>query len=173
MSSVKLSEATKIDFTGTVNGGFEKFSAYNDDVKKLLRSGKGSKVCVIIDRGYGFKEKAPYVVRDHLNLTGYNPLVGPNDPCGERFPAVNSTYIAEGGVGNGVKQAVVAGLRDGVVPTADDIAFLQSVGADGYSYNLVPAMIIAAHAGWKVLGIVVPEGVDANSVISNLDKGEK
>lgn len=173
MTKVKLSEATKIDFTGTANGGFEKFTAYNDDIKKLLRSGKTSKVCVIIDRGYGFKEKAPYVVRDHLNLTGYNPLVGPNDPCGERFPAVNSTYITDGDFVNNGRSAVIAGLREGVVPTPDDVSFLESIGAEGYSYNLVPAMIIAAHAGWKVLGIIVPEGVDANTVVSELAKGDK
>jgi hypothetical protein len=170
MTNVKLSEATKIDFTGTASG-FEKFTAYGDKVKELLRNAKGPKVCVIVDRGFGFKKQAPYVVIDHLNLTGYNPLVGPNDPCGERFPAVNNTYITD--VAVELPKAVVAGLRDGVTPDADDVSFLHSMGADCCSYNLVPTMIIAAHSGWKVLGVVVPEGVNADTVVSEIEKGGK
>src|SRR4051812_5026180 len=122
MTQVKLSEATKIDFTGTATG-FQNFAAYGEGVKKLLRNSKGPKVCVIVDQAFGFKDKeAPYVVHDHLNLTGYNPLVGPNDPCGERFPAVNNTYITDSSVD--LPKAVVAGLREGVQPSGEDVSFL-------------------------------------------------
>jgi purine nucleoside phosphorylase len=174
MTNVKLSEATKIDFTGTASG-FQNFAEYGEEVKKLLRNSSGHKVCVIVDRGFAFKDEAPYVVRDHLNLTGHNPLVGPNDPCGERFPAVNNTYVAGSGdlSGAGVKEGVVAGLREGVVPSADDVSFIHSMGADCCSYNLVPAMIVAAHSGWKVVGVIVPEGVSADTVLSAMEKGGK
>jgi purine-nucleoside phosphorylase len=109
------------------------------------------------------RQEAPHVVRDHLNLTGTNPLVGPNDPCGERFPSVNDVYITD--LCPNLPRGVAAGLVGGVFPTREEMEFLRSLGADFCCYNLVPTMIVAAHAGLKVLGLVVPEGVEVNPVL--------
>ena len=162
---MSLNNTTIIDFTGTHEGA-SRFSTFGTDVISLIRSSSGTKVLVVIDRGYELPNVAPYVVRDHLNLTGNNPLVGINDPCGERFPSVNNVYITD--ACPHLSSGVAAGLKLGVVPTSEEMSFMRSLGADFYCYNLVPTMIVAAHAGWRVLGIVLPEGTDVQPVLKDV-----
>lgn len=159
---MSLTEAVKIDFGGKTPG-FQAFARFSEDVVKLLRKPAQNKLLIMVDRGYGFKTAVPQVVTDHLNLTGDNPLVGPNDPVGERFPSVNALYLTN--CMPGVPGGVVAGLKAGIKPTVEELELIHSLGGDFYSYNLVPAAIVAAHAGWKVLGIVIPEGADAEPIV--------
>jgi len=43
-----------------------------------------------------YDEKNIYLVRDHINLTGYNPLIGKNDDeIGDRFPDMSEAYFKE------------------------------------------------------------------------------
>lgn len=159
---MSLRGAMLIDFTGAIKpGGHDSF---NDAVVKLIRSGD-HKTVVIVDRGSCLQVSQPHLVTDHINLTGTNPLCGPNDPCGERFPVVNEIYHNTTGdeTIDKLPRGVAAGLKTGVVPRDEEMVKLKSLGADFCCYNLVPAMIVAAHAGLKVIGIVVPDGkVDAN-----------
>lgn len=159
---VSLTEAVKIDFAGKTPG-FQSFAKISDDVVVLLRKPAQNKLLIIVDRGYGFKTPAAYVVSDHLNLTGGNPLVGPNDPVGERFPSVNALYLT--GCNPETPTAIVAGVKEGIKPSADEVKLIHSLGGDCYSYNLVPTALVAAHAGWKILGIVIPEGADAEPIV--------
>jgi len=163
-SQISLKGASRIDFTGQLPD-FTHYPAFSSDVISLIRKGVGSRVLVVIDVGWGFGKAVPHKVRDHMNLTGSNPLVGPNDSCGERFPSVNSVYLSD--FLPELPAGVLAGLKPGVVPSADDLSLMRSLGADFYSYNLVPTMIVAAHAGFKVLGVVIPEGTD-KAAIANL-----
>ena len=163
LTKTMLEEATKIDFTGEVPG-FKAVDRFNQEVISLLRKPATRKVLVVVDRGYGLPTGAPHVVRDHLNLTGGNPLVGPNDPGGQRFPAVNDIYISL----SGAASAVAAGIKPGVQPTDEELNRIHWLGADFYCYNLVPTMIVAAHAGWKVLAVAVPEGADAAGFIQSV-----
>ena len=169
LSKVNLKESKRIDFTGTVSS-FEQFKSYGDEVVSLVRNSQGPKVLVVIDRGFACEKSTPYVVRDHLNLTGTNPLVGPNDPLGERFPSVNDIYVTD--VLSGLPIGIAAGLQPGIVPSPDELKLIRSLGGDFYCYHLVPTMIVAAHARWRVLGIVLPEGAKLDSAILNvLDNG--
>jgi hypothetical protein len=161
-STTRLAEGLRLDFTGEVSG-FKQLSAFSDEVIGLIRNATGPKLLTVLDRGYGFAKPQPHVVRDHLNMTGFNPLVGPNDSCGERFPAVNEIYLTD--LPGDFPLAIVAGLKPGVTPSAEDLQFIKSMGAEFYCYNLVPTMIVAAHAGWKVAAIVIPEGVKTLDVI--------
>ena len=46
--------------------------------------------------GEGLVAGSIVMIRDHLNLAGINPLVGPNDPrLGLRFPDMSDTYTPE------------------------------------------------------------------------------
>lgn len=167
---VNLRKAIRIDFTGSGAGGFESFDKFDERVIRYLRAGAASKLVVIVDSAIfmGEQENSPRIVTDHLNLTGDNPLVGPNDPCGTRFPVVNEIYMMPNQIRgpnetlpkrdclDRLRTCVVAGLSPGVVPSKKDEELIKSLGADLCSYNLVPSMIVAAHAGMKVLGIVVP-----------------
>lgn len=165
---VDLNKALRIDFTGTLDG-FEHKEGFGDDLVAMLRdSGAEPKVVIVVDCGYGFETKAPHVVRDHINLTGHNPLVGPNHPCGERFPAVNCIYITDNKLLPEFPSGIAAGIKQGTVPGEEELRLIRSFGADMYCYNLVPTMIIAAHARWRVLGIVVPEGADIASDVETL-----
>lgn len=153
-----------IDFTGTISGA-KQFDKFDDEVTSLIRN-SDEKLFVIVDKGTGFKKTEPFVVSDHINLTGGNPLVGPNDPCGERFPVVKDVYITD--KANGLSVGIAAGLKPGYAPSAKDLELLRTFGCDFCCYNLVPAMIIAAHAGRRVLGLVVPDGVAAESIVAKL-----
>ncbi len=153
-----------IDFTGTVPGS-KQFDKFGDDVTALIRNSE-DKTFVIVDKGTGFKKAEPFIVSDHINLTGTNPLVGPNDPCGDRFPVVKDVYMTDSA--NGLSVGIAAGLKPGYVPSAKDLELLRGFGCDFCCYNLVPAMIIAAHAHKRVVGLVIPDGVNAEAIVSKL-----
>ena len=57
-----------------------------------------------------------------------------------------------------MSSVVVAGLKKDQQLDAHDLDFIRQLGADCYCYNLVPTMLIAAHAGWRVLAVVGPAG---------------
>lgn len=153
-----------IDFSGTVQGS-KQFDKFSDEVVKLIRNSE-EKVFVIVDKGTGFKKAEPFIVSDHINLTGGNPLVGPNDPCGERFPAVQDVYMTE--KANGISVGIAAGLKPGYAPSEKDLELLRTFGCEVCCYNLVPAMIIAAHSHKRVVGLVVPDGVNAGPIAAKL-----
>lgn len=146
--------ACLVDYTGSVPGA-AKMAGFGPDFIKLIRSGDcKQKAVVVIDRGFGSKTDEVLVAADHVNLSGDNPLVGPNDPLGQRFPIVQGIYFNPL---EGWPQAVVAGLKNGAKPDSEEARALEEIGVGVCAYNLVPSMLIAAHAGWKVLGVIVPE----------------
>jgi hypothetical protein len=172
---VKLRYAKRIDFTGDIEG-YDNFDQFGPAVVELLRSESRSDVAIIVDRGYGFSSDhiQPHLIVDHINLSGDNPLVGPNNPIGQRFPVVNNIYISAAdtmdqeetwAMGNPLgklRNGIAAGVKQGLTLSEEDLKTIYKLGAGLYCYNLVPAMIVAAHAGLKVLGLVVPEGQQLN-----------
>jgi purine-nucleoside phosphorylase len=166
---VELKGAKIIDFTGKVAGA-QHFDNFSDQVTKAIRSHEGTKIAVVIDAGFGFETEAPHLVSDHINLTGTNPLLGPNDTCGERFPVVNDIYVTHfvpGKILPAIQQGVLGGLKQGFAPSADEIKRLKTLGAEFFSYNLAQTMIVAAHSGWKVLGIVLPSRLPVDGALMN------
>ncbi len=153
--------ARLVDFTGK-QSGFIQMKRFDREFIDLVRkTTDGSKSVVVLDTGFGGRYAGPLVARDHINLTGDNPLVGPNHPIGQRFPIIQGVYFTC--CIKGANKGVVAGLKEGVKPTSDDAQILRAIGVDICSYNLVPSMLVAAHAGWKVLGIVLPEGTSLST----------
>jgi hypothetical protein len=155
---LNLKDALQIDFSGKVPG-FQFHDGFGEKLISTLRNGSENKLVIMIDNCFGLDRSVPYVVKDHLNLTGTNPLIGPNNSCGPRFPVVNNIYLTDFPKGplSELTQGIAAGLKYGTVPTLEELDLLKSLGADFYCYHLVPSMIVAAHSGWKVVGIVVPE----------------
>jgi purine-nucleoside phosphorylase len=103
-------------------------------------------------------------IRDHLNLTGASPLVGPNDErLGPRFIDMSEPYApALRGLAASVAQARFgAPLREGVYvampgpsyETPAEVRMLRILGADLVGMSTVHEVIAARHAGLAVLGL--------------------
>jgi purine-nucleoside phosphorylase len=111
-------------------------------------------------------------ITDHLNLTGQNPLIGPNDErLGPRFPDMSTPYdprlgalldeaAAEAGVT--LRQGVYAGVLGPSYETPAEIRMLRTMGADLVGMSTVHEVIAAHHQGVPVVGL---------SVVTNLASG--
>ncbi|MGM9904598.1 MAG: purine-nucleoside phosphorylase [Enterococcus sp.] len=112
------------------------------------------------------------LITDHINFTGQNPLIGPNDETmGPRFPDMSEAYTttyrrvakeAATKLGLTLKEGVYMGYSGPTYETPAEIRMSRVMGADAVGMSTVPEVIVAAHNGLKVLGI---------SCITNLAAG--
>lgn len=112
------------------------------------------------------------LISDHLNMTGTNPLIGPNHKeLGVRFPDMSEGYskrlrtIAKdiaATQGLKLQEGVYAGLLGPSYETPAEIRMLRVLGADAVGMSTVSEVVIARHSGIEVLGI---------SCISNMAAG--
>jgi len=103
------------------------------------------------------------VIRDHLNLMGQNPLMGPNlDSLGPRFPDMSTAYskrlssiARQGGdkLGADLKEGVYAALTGPSYETPAEIQMLKRLGADAVGMSTVPEVIVGNHMGLEILAI--------------------
>ncbi len=128
-----------------------------------------------------FAQGSLMLIRDHINLTGINPLRGVNDArFGVRFPDMTEVYAldyqeivmseakkmaqekaARDKTETGKKQSVNYFLRRGVYcgltgpsyETPSEVRMLRFQGADAVGMSTVPEAIAARHVGMKVIGI--------------------
>ena len=105
------------------------------------------------------------VIDDHINLMGVNPLIGPNDErLGPRFPDMIEPYdrsLQELALRAALEANVVAhrGVYVAVtgpnLETRAEYRFLRGIGADVVGMSTVPEVLVAVHAGMKVLGFSI------------------
>lgn len=103
------------------------------------------------------------VIADHINLTGENPLMGPNeDRWGPRFPDMCEVYdksLADIAFTAGqsqnisLRKGVYAGLKGPSLETPAEIRFLKIIGADAVGFSTVQEAVCGVHAGMKILGL--------------------
>lgn len=151
-----LQGAALVDYTSTVPG-FKQMNGFGQAFIDLVRSSEKPTSMVIIDRaGSALPLSGPAIVRDHLNLTGTSPLLGPNHECGERFPVLQGIYILDHL--SELPRVLLGGLKPGVDVSVDDAKVLREFGVEAYSYNIAQSMLIAAHARCRMLAVLLPEG---------------
>jgi len=102
------------------------------------------------------------LIADHINLLGDNPLIGPNDASlGPRFPDMSTVYdVALRDAAKAVARAQGFTVREGVyvavqgpnLETRAEYRMLRAMGADVVGMSTVPEVIVARHAGMRVLG---------------------
>jgi purine-nucleoside phosphorylase len=110
-----------------------------------------------------YSQGALVVIRDHINLQGVNPLIGPNDDrFGVRFPDMTHAYAREyreiareeaAKLGLPQHDGVYAGLLGPSYETPAEIEYLRKMGADLVGMSTVTEVIAARHMGIKVLAI--------------------
>jgi purine-nucleoside phosphorylase len=112
------------------------------------------------------------LIRDHLNLTGRNPLYGANDArLGPRFPDMTGVYTerlravaraAGAEVGVDLREGVYAWFLGPSYETPAEVQMAKTLGADLVGMSTVPEAIAARHMGADVLGM---------SLVTNLAAG--
>jgi purine-nucleoside phosphorylase len=105
------------------------------------------------------------VIEDHINLMGVNPLIGPNDDrLGPRFPDLIEPYdrnLQNLALRVALEQNIVAhrGVYAAVtgpnLETRAEYRVLRGIGADVVGMSTVPEVLVAMHAGLKVLGFSI------------------
>ncbi len=132
------------------------------------------------------------IIRDHINLTGKNPLTGPNEESwGIRFPDMTQVYdpslikltqkiAADNRVP--VHEGVYAGLSGPSLETPAETKFLKTIGSDAVGFSTVMEAIAGVHADMKILGLSLitninnpdaPIKTTLESVLKTADKALK
>ena len=111
-------------------------------------------------------------ISDHINLTGFNPLMGPNDEAiGPRFPSLRDAYdpalradlhAAASDLGIDLGEGVYLAVSGPSFETPAEIRAFRTLGADAVGMSTVHETILARHAGLRVAAV---------SAISNLAVG--
>lgn len=105
------------------------------------------------------------LIRDHVNMMGDNPLIGPNDDeLGTRFPDMSEPY-SQGLIEMAEQVAleeniqmhkgVYAAFPGPMLETRAEYRMLRLVGADVVGMSTVPEVLAAVHMEMDVLGISV------------------
>jgi purine-nucleoside phosphorylase len=110
------------------------------------------------------------LISDHINLTGQNPLIGPNlDSFGPRFPDMAAVYDREliraaeqvaAGQKIKLQKGVYVGIPGPSLETPAETRFLRLIGGDAVGMSTIPEVIVGVHCGLRILGL---------SAISNLN----
>ncbi|HOT30881.1 MAG TPA: purine-nucleoside phosphorylase [Petrotogaceae bacterium] len=110
-----------------------------------------------------FQKANPCIITDHINFFGDNPLVGPNnEQWGPRFPDMSECYSkdlieeaekAAKRLGINIFKGVYLGITGPTFETPAELRMMREFGADLVGMSTIPEVIVARHAGIKVLGI--------------------
>ncbi|MFZ5476274.1 MAG: purine-nucleoside phosphorylase [Myxococcota bacterium] len=119
------------------------------------------------------------LVTDHVNLSGANPLRGPNiDALGPRFPDLQQLYaarlrdLAREVTGEPLREGVYVAMPGPSYETPAEIRMIARLGGDVVGMSLVHEAIAASHAGMEVLGVAVvsnPAAGLAQAILAHAD----
>ncbi len=103
------------------------------------------------------------LIKDHINLSGDNPLIGRNlEDFGPRFPDMSNAYDSElrdkvkaiaKKIGVELQEGVYACMSGPTYETPAEVKMVRALGGDAVGMSTVPEVIIANHSGMKVIGV--------------------
>lgn len=108
----------------------------------------------------GFQPGDVMLVDDHINMMGSNPLMGPANGLGPRFPDMTLSYdpqlranavSAAQRLGQSLHRGVYAAMLGPSYETPAEIRMLAAVGAHAVGMSTVPEVIALRHLGTPVL----------------------
>ncbi|HEX9289956.1 MAG TPA: purine-nucleoside phosphorylase [Anaeromyxobacteraceae bacterium] len=166
--------------------GYEGWSAEDVAFGARVLCLLGARVLVVTNASGGVNpELAPgdlVRIEDHLNLSGQNPLRGPNDDrLGPRFPDMTHAYDRALGarleataarLGIPLRRGVYACVAGPSYETPAEIRMLRTMGADLVGMSTVPEVIAARHMGVPVVGISLVANRAAGLAGKPLSHGE-
>ncbi|MCY6371035.1 purine-nucleoside phosphorylase [Clostridium ganghwense] len=122
------------------------------------------------------------LIKDHLNLSGNNPLIGKNlVEFGTRFPDMSDPYNKElREKVKGIAKSLNIELQEGVYacmsgPTYEtpaEIRMVRTLGGDAVGMSTAPEVIVAVHSGVKVIGVSCMTNMAAGILDQPLDHSE-
>jgi purine-nucleoside phosphorylase len=162
----KLEGKRVMAFQGRIHY-YEGYSMKDITFPVRIMQGMGVKYLFISNASGGIRDYMNpgdlMIIRDHINMMGDNPLIGPNDDeVGPRFPDMSNSYdrellkIAEKSceeIGIKPMHGVYCAVTGPNYETYAEIKFLQTIGTDAVGMSTVPEVLVAAHAGIRVVGI--------------------
>ncbi|MCB0341094.1 MAG: purine-nucleoside phosphorylase [Pseudobdellovibrionaceae bacterium] len=136
----------------------------------------GAEILVLTNAAGGLDPKMQpgdfMIIRDHINLTGTNPLLGPNiEAIGPRFPDMSTVYDKQLSEklttimrNNGLRyfEGTYCGVLGPSYETPAEVSYLQKIGGQAVGMSTVAEAIAARHAGLRICGL---------SCITNLASG--
>ena len=149
--------------------GYEGYSMQEVTFPIRVLAQLGAKVLIVTNAAGGmnlkYKRGGLVLIEDHINMTGLNPLIGPNDDrLGPRFPDMSRPYskrlleLTEKTAAE-KKIPVVRGVYVGVLgpnlETRAEYRFLRGMGADLVGMSTVPEVLVGVHMGMEILGVAV------------------
>jgi purine-nucleoside phosphorylase len=129
----------------------------------------------------GLRPGGLLLIRDHVNLTGVNPLVGPNEPPFPRFPDMSAAYdprcrelAHETARAEGLEldEGIYAGVLGPSYETPAEIRMLGTLGADAVGMSTVLETIALRHRGVRVGGLSLITNLAAGLSPTELDHAE-
>ncbi len=154
-------------FCGRVHG-YEGYPAAEIGFPMRVAANLGVQTAIItnvaggVDPSYAVGEII--AIRDHLNMTGISPLVGPNDErLGPRFLDMSEPYtpalrqlasdVSLERFGARLREGVYAAMLGPSYETPAEVTMLRVLGADLVGMSTVHEVIAARHSGLSVLGL--------------------
>lgn len=103
------------------------------------------------------------LIKDHINLSGQNPLIGQNlEKFGPRFPDMSDAYDSHlremvkkvaYELHIPIQEGVYAYMSGPSYETPAEIKMLSVLGGDAVGMSTVPEVIVANHSGMRTIGI--------------------